>query len=60
MMVIITKSLGEKEKQVKGLEVILCYGFMQVIRKCNPIDLVWQLIGLIQFLLLDSGLLESD
>lgn len=40
MMVIITKSLGEKEKQVKGLEVILCYGFMQVIRKCNPIDLV--------------------
>ena len=40
MMVIITKSLGEKEKQVKGLEVILCYDFMQAIRKCNPIDLV--------------------
>lgn len=28
-MVIITKSLGEKEKQVKGLEVILCYDFSQ-------------------------------
>lgn len=30
MMVIITKSLGEKEKQVKGLQVILCcYDFTQ-------------------------------